>query len=180
MSLRISRKLPCSIAIRFGCPDTNTDKKCDPPRISRACKQQSTCMPFASLTTRRSTASSSFSTPCRLSKWQLLIRSCVNASQASVYIAPAKNANFPRVPDRPLGREAAQTARERGAAGVEELEHALEEDGPVFGGDAANSKKQKQRIDEEPRGEPGNVVAGAERRGVCVEDGAVGGVVSLE
>ena len=109
-----------------------------------------------------------------------MIRSCVNASQASVYIAPAKNANFPRVPDGPFGGNAAQTARERGAAGVEELEHALEEHGAVFGGHAADAKQQQQGVDEEPRGKPGNVVAGAKRGGLRVESGAVGGVVGLE
>lgn len=126
------------------------------------------------------TASSSLSTLGRDSKWQCRIRSCVNPSQASVYIAPAKNANFPRVPDGPFGGKAAQAARERGAAGVEELEHALEEHGAVFGGHAADAEQQQQRVDEEPRGKPGNVVAGAERSGLRVESGAVGGVVGLE
>ena len=94
-------------------------------------------------------------------------------------MTPAKNANFPRVPDGPFGGKAAQTARERGAAGVEELEHALEEHGAVFGGHAADAKQQEEGIDEEPRGKPGHVVAGAQRGGLRVEGGAVGGVVGL-
>ena len=39
---------------------------------------------------------------------------------------------------------------------------------------------QQQGVDEEPRGKPGNVVAGAKRGGLRVESGAVGGVVGLE